>query len=634
MSNINRLSSAPIMPQAHQHVRELRPTAKPKGLDITGHTPKSLTKLRQSSQQQTDLGKVGSTAQIADLKARVQSMDVSNLEQPPQISRLRRFGNWVGGGLSATKNAIKGAPKALYKAVAGGIDRGKQDKKLGESIQSGKLALADQARHAMLAKERLPHIKERISDLMSDFDNNQVEIADLYKEAYETIKGAGVDLPTLRDASINPPVLPGSLAMDLLGGQGPILDIIKDNALQKGEALTRLGDRLKSEGGHSIAQETIAILQKASPAIQGGNFIAQLKMASDGGHKVSDVLAGDIAGVGIESGALSAVAGIGGGLQILSEGYELYQNYNRLDSALSRQEMSRALLASPDERQKTIAKLESQIQELNDPGRVKKFFSKKTTRQTEAANLSQKIAEIRNLPEADSLNDNVKNVAKQALNRTDKKFKMARIAKNVLGIAAGSIAIAVAVGALASPVGWVAAGIALTATVACIAYAKHTTGSRQGKIDDLQQTIQNADAKMEAKTENRTQLQGQLNDVMSNIEGMMRDGIPDSEQSEMRSRRSELESQIQTINEDLDTLGTLKTEASMQLLAVSPDAGATAIIEGLQHGDEETRKGMRFLAKAVLGVGEDVIQSITSGALPQDAAINVLKRNMSIDPRL
>jgi len=363
-------------------------------------------------------------------------------------------------------------------------------------------------------------------------------------------------------------------------------------------------------------------------------LIAQLKMASDEGHKVADVLAGNIKGAGMDPGILSGVAGVGGGLQILSESYELYQNYNRLDSALSRQEMSRVLLASPDEREATISGLKKDIEALNNPSRTKKLFSSPEGRQLEAAKLSQKIAEIKTLPEANDLNDNVKNVAKQVLNRTDAKFKRVRMLKNVVGIAAGAIAIAVAVGALATPVGWVAAGVALTATLSCIAYAKYTGSARQGKIDGLKDTIQNAEAKIEAKSQNKEQIQQQLTDVKVNIEGMMRAGAPDSEQTEMRTQMKELQSQLTSIEDDIDTLGTAKVEASMHLLAVSPEDGASAIIEGLQFGDEDTRKGMRFLAKAVLGVQEEAIESIKDGSLPKEAAIGLLKRNMSLDPRL
>jgi hypothetical protein len=183
------------------------------------------------------------------------------------------------------------------------------------------------------------------------------------------------------------------------------------------------------------------------------------------------------------SAAVSVVGTIGGGLQILTEAVEMKQNITKLTGAMNRKDHAEAIL-DPTKRAAQIATLEKEVASLKNPGWFKRLTSNTEERNAEITQKEAAIQSLRDMGDRKP-SDEAAAVAQQVIDRAHTGFKAFRIVKNVLGIAAGAVAIAVAVGAMATPVGWALGGAALLATGIAFAYNKYKAGEREDKVNSL-----------------------------------------------------------------------------------------------------------------------------------------------------
>ena len=139
----------------------------------------------------------------------------------------------------------------------------------------------------------------------------------------------------------------------------------------------------------TLTKGTTKILSKMSPLATATNFVGQSVYASQQGLGLMEVMAGE-GGKVVAASTASVLAGAAGGLQIVSEGLELYNNVKELNSALTKVEMSKAVLADQGGRDKMVSDLEAKLDKLESPSKMKKFFSTKKGRASDIKNLQAK----------------------------------------------------------------------------------------------------------------------------------------------------------------------------------------------------------------------------------------------------
>lgn len=251
---------------------------------------------------------------------------------------------------------------------------------------------------------------------------------------------------------------------------GAIANKLASNPLSDPQAISALrarGSALKVEAVGHGAIEQMGNVQK----------VAAISNVTMTGIKTFGTLS-DAA-----SAAVGIVGSIGGGLQILTEAAEMKQNVSKLTGAMNRKDHAEAIL-DPTKRAAQIATLEKEVASLKNPGWFKRLTSNAEER---GADIAQKEAAIQSLRDMGDRkpSDEAAAIAKQVIDRAHVGFKAFRVVKNVLGIAAGAVAIAVAVGAMCTPVGWAVGGAALLATGIAFAYNKYKAGEREGQVNNL-----------------------------------------------------------------------------------------------------------------------------------------------------
>lgn len=605
--------------------------------DVKVEVPKTvdLQKMQALAERSRELGKVGTKAQILALKAEIKSMNLDGISPPPELSTmetLKKFGvdvkKTIGGGLSTLGSSVK-------ELMAGKFLSGKSLTELGMQVEKEGQSSKIEAEIIRAKGKLLVEISDKLEGMLDDENLDVLKVSKQLEMAQKIFGDLelGTTHSQLIDA-LSSPENPLKLkeAAQFLKSSQVIIEVKAATREEHGRKLKSLGFDIQTQGGSMLAGGTSEILQKASPITVTTNFVAQSVYAAESGRSLVDVITAG-SGAIMSKTAYFAVSGSVGGLQIISEGLDLYNNSKALNSSLKKVEMAKVLLAGPEERQKMAEDIEAKIQKLDNPGRFKKLFSTQSGRQAEKAKLAAKLAAIKGLPSRDEMPQEAKAVAEQVLSRADTKFKMAKIAKNVLGIAAGAITIAVAVGALATPVGWVAAGISLTAAMGCVVYSLATSSARQTKIDNAQNSVQQSEMKLDLKKQQVEQLKSQITAIQHSIQDRDRDF-----QSKLNPTESEIEThelnqltdsstlkrlqaQLKTVEGDIELLEAQHSQAVLQLTAVSPKHASEAIIKGVREGDP----AMNFLAERILGVKG--IQELSDSA-----AIKLLSRGMSIYP--
>lgn len=624
-------------PQLQQTPKTIQMTP---GTKVRTKTPEELLALQQKAQQSKALGIVGTRAQIDDLKARVKQMPMQNVAPPPELSGMQTFKKYGGTILGGIGTAIKTPFTAAAGYLSGEIVEGAQNRSLGNVINKvGK----DQLARAGQLKEnatQLGSLRQQIESQLQLDEPDSAKLDTLLKDAGALLKDAGLPETAIDEARQHP----GNIfklrdALSQLPAAQMIMNAMSESIGSKGQLMKDRGGSMLHEGNRYIAQGINTVSQLTTPVVSLTNVIAQTVHASNQARSLVETVSSG-AGKLISGGALSGVMIAGGALQIVGEGLDMYQNVNKLNKSLNRVEMARAVLKSGPEREQMALEFEKKAQELENPqtrmGKIKNFFSRDSSRTEEIAKLKAKAVAVRSMG-SEPVSEEAKAVANQIVKRADTKFKIAKIVKNVVGIAAGAIAIAVAAGALATPVGWAIAGVALAGSVGLAIYSKVKTSQRQGKIDDLQKVQQQCQLKMNTKTEQKAQLTEQIRQTEQLIGQQIQDQnrVANSERpadkltfdelegsiTTSKATLTELKAQLAQLDTDLSELEGMQKESTLQLLGASPQAGAKAIFEGVKARNP----AMIYLAESVLKVpGVDL--------LPEKDAIKLLARGMRLEP--
>ncbi|HEY9842326.1 MAG TPA: hypothetical protein V6D23_17830 [Candidatus Obscuribacterales bacterium] len=447
---------------------------------------------------------------------------------------------------------------AIRRAVIGGMDRSthatEQQQRLGQQSEVHLRQAGEFTRLANRLQDNAPTVPSLRSAIAMLGDNPQ---ANALKARLAAAQNDPVAMRSLRNDTV-----------DALRSESRKLTEVGNG---EREAIDRIG-HLSGEG----LEELVANVSLATSVVSSTNSIVRLATGTTSGFM----------------GTAASAVGVGfGGLQIASELVSLRRNVGRMSEALSRRDQAQLVLAPASQRSTMIRNMEAEIQTLREP----RWYRTRSGREADIAKLEAKIGALRSMGSTEAT-PQARAIAQQVVDSTSIGFKALRIAKNVAGIAAGAIAIAVAVGALATPVGWIAAGVVLAATAGLWIYNKHQTSSRETKIENLMQ--------------NRTQIAHQIVDLESS---------PASRNPESPQGRA------------LTSLRDLQQKNLVQLLTVSPQHAANEIISGLKATPPDPQ--MLTLATQVLNVPVGMTRAPFS-ATQENELREYLMRGIPMQPKL
>jgi hypothetical protein len=619
------------------------PIQMPKNIVIEKKTSDEMQQIQQKSNQSKELGIVGTRAQIDDLKARVNNMDMQGVEPAPEIGTLETLAKYGGTALSVTGSVLAAPFKMVKSHLTSGFVEAAENRELGSHFSKSGDAQINRAQEMRGSAEQLGDLRTQLTELLAADEPDWTKVDTALKEVGTHLDSAGfssASVDTARSQLWNDPSSVREV-LNTISAVQPIIRTMADSVQSKGETLKEKGGDLTSEGTRTALQNTMTVVQTAAPVINTINFISQGVQAAQNSQSFAATLA-EGGGKLLNGAALTGVVVGAGALQIVGEGIDMYKNATRLNSALNRVEMARGMLADAPARAKMAAKFEAQAKELEAPqtkmGKISLFFSRKSSRLEKASELKAKAAAIRALP-VGAPSKEARIVAEQIIKRADTGFKMLKIAKNVLGIVAGAVAIAVAVGAMATPVGWAIAGTALAATVGCAIYCKVKSSQRQGKIDDIKGVQTQTALKIETKQNQIGQMNGQVQEISAHISQQIQEQnrllqpLSDSDQVRFNSLDASitasketlktLKSSLEGLEQDVTSLKEMQKEAVIQLLGASPEEAAKVIYAGAKAGNRE----MIYLAENVLNVPSCQV-------MPEKDAVQLLMRGMSLNPNL
>lgn len=406
--------------------------------------------------------------------------------------------------------------------------------------------------------------------------------------------------------------------------------------IQKAETLT-LGQEIGSDQQVSAKKFLKTSISRLNEWAHGeGNVqrAGNVKLLTGLGANAVNILSNSGAADGLEV-ATSAVKGVVSGAQILVEGYELKQNVRKLSEALTRKETAEIITCENPIKKieasmvKIEAELKSAMATQKKPGLWSRMFSNNEEREAKVSLLRAKLLQLPQLKtdiQTNGIKPEAKAIAQQVVDRAGTRFKMARIAKNVLGIAAGAIGIAVAVGALATPVGWVAAGVSLAATLGTVGVNLYVKSKRNGLQKELSKKQTSLNDKIQESTAKLKMLeayQGNFEKSAPKLEQMLFD-------KGQIANMSELKQGISDLKEEISSLKQQQYNNTLELLKVSPGAAATEIIAGFEKGNKQ----MSFLMTNVLGVTESEANLLLKGGeTGREALKELLQTGMPLQPK-
>lgn len=466
----------------------------------------------------------------------------------------------------------------IRKALMGGTDRSTHANNQRTRLESDAQLQGIRGREATARGEQFHNLANGVND----HGHNNPTFRALLQQTITDMGNhpAAAGLQTKLDALPTPPTAEAlatirnefvstlRTAGDALKTEGTRLQTLATSEI---EASDRIG-HLSGEG----LEEQIANLSLATSVVSSSNSVVKLATNTLGGFMGT---------------AAAATGAAFGGLQIVTEAVALRRNIGRLSEAPTRRENAELVLIPPEGRQAAIDKMKAEIEVLKKPG----WFTTKAGRAADIAKLEAKIAALEAMGNT-PMTPEARAVAQQVVDTTSVKFKALRVLKNIVGIVAGAVAIAVAVGALATPVGWALAGAALLATAGLFIYNKYQSSAKEEKIDTLMKE--------------RTQISHKIADLELNPAARN----PDSEQGRALKALREQEQQNM-----------------VQLLAVSPRHAANAIIDGLKKTPPDEQ--MKVLATLVLNVPEPMTQGPFS-QVQEDELREYMMRGMPMQPKL
>lgn len=381
---------------------------------------------------------------------------------------------------------------------------------------------------------------------------------------------------------------------------------------ERGSEARKLGADLARHGVDQGAQKATS-WGKWEARIEQGGLLQKLPQL---GATATSIIASNMSTVTEPLKLAGSVVGsVASGAQIVVEIAELRQNVRKLDDSMIRKSRADVIVKvstmMPGQIQDHIQQLDQQITQLESkaqqkPGRLRGLFTasaEKTDQKIELLKAQRQVytqAQSNLQAHKPAVSKQSLAVAQQIVDSAFTKFKAVRIAKNVLGIAAGAIGIAVLAGAMATPVGWIAAGVGLATLGATLLYNKRKAGQREEAIGA---------AKTELKSINSKLIE----------QGAKHAGDPEALKNDS----------------EFKFLSREKVNASLKLLRVSPTAAAHEIIGTLKTaGDSPEKQEMKYLLQQVLGVSDSDYQKLSQSADGEQLLVSLIKRGMPMQPKL
>lgn len=377
--------------------------------------------------------------------------------------------------------------------------------------------------------------------------------------------------------------------------------------------ITTLAEKVR--GGDSL-EKILYVSSMMKTGANTANVIAFSSEAAQSGSSFDSIIKGATeitTGKGdpmISTATLGALGIAGGALAVGSEAFDMYQTGKKLMGGLDRRAKVEQMLKfdSMDqgeqyedlkaEKQKLtdmkadlgpkldnitaqISKLDDEIAVLRADGTKSKalkkamskrydLFVKKAKMETQLKS-QENVVGMKNRILAQGLKPKERAVLQQINNRVDKKFKIAKMIRNVVGMAAGGIAIAVGVAALAgltlavavTPVGWALAGTAFVAAVGFAIHSAVTQSNRQGKSDTCDQNDVNIDSKVEELQKTKEELSHDIEMGKIRLESLM-------------AQPEDNPDKVKYINSELPVLeGQIKLDSAMSKLRAIDDGTDT-----------------------------------------------------------
>lgn len=343
--------------------------------------------------------------------------------------------------------------------------------------------------------------------------------------------------------------------------------------------------------------------KSAFTAVQAGTGLAK-------GSGVEVSLEVGAQALGVSAQALQLVGLAGAGVTAAIDGYDFYKTSKSHNQAMNKIELAEALLTDHAGREKMAAKLDSEAARLEQTGFKGSMIrlGAKLNPFSDRSNpevLRNKAIALRainpNLTAA-TLDPAVKAIVTQIKEHADLDKKRMAMIKNVVGIVGAALSIA-ALTVVCPPAGLVIAacviGVAAGSAGLYMSYNNWSTGSQRFQnVVDLRQSLGQIELKQELLSQN-----------IQRLESSPAAQNPDSEVAK----------QLTLLRGQQTELSTLRREATLNLLAASPDEAAVHIFNQAKGGDRQ----MHFLAKHVLGIDYE--------NLPESVAIDAFARGMHLD---
>lgn len=393
------------------------------------------------------------------------------------------------------------------------------------------------------------------------------------------------------------------------------------------------------------------------------NFIALSSEAARQGHSLDAVISRvQVATTGngdpmISASSLGALGIAGGAFAVGSEAYDMYKTGARLKEGLDRREQVHLVLefnkldkgaqrkdldhdksqlmlmrsAHKSERAKLgteIAKLDTEIQAAaGNPKAIDKLNHKRMELFVEQGELHFKETQLMRTIDmkeklhTQGLSAKTEAVLAQIDNRVDGKFKLAKMVRNVIGMASGSAAVAVglvAVGAITvaaalTPVGWALAGAALVGTVGFGIASLVKQAGRASKVAQAEANQQHIDTKRTELTKTGQDLERNLSEAQTKLATLTPDQADslNRAQTEHRLICAQLV-QIRAGGDASMALGDLSSGRqadAVRLMGDGDQAGVKKLFEAQLLDDRDQAAGNLLSVERELGVNIDEIKA-------------------------
>lgn len=671
--------------QDHQPVKPANQVVPPTSPTIKVKTRSSerMQELQQNAQSRGQ-DALGSKAQIALIKARIEAVPVRGIADQSQRAPMsnwtiaaRVLGGIFTAGISelvinrqAIGHALGGAGKKadrVYTNFSNNIDYS-----VGERyIDAGNRALAKAGRI------------ESMLDTMSSHDRLTQEVGGLQRQI-ETLNGTEPKTGAIHQQIRTLTESHQAQSSQLQVVQQSLAEHRREFGEATRETLNQQMGELRRQGGEALeigrdikggrlemaekygAKNLLKIASLGHGVFSLVNSVAIIHQVREAGSNILHVSQATqdaaAASIGVSQSAIGIASVVAAPVTVLLEGRELYQTGKALKGALSKVEMANALVSQAS-REQLRTDLTSQLNKAQNGG----WFSKPNP--TKAAALQAKLAALDRLPPAGEVSEDVRAMADQIKKHADTGHKRHTMIKNTVAITAGVLTIAAFAMGPAAPV-----GLALAATVLGVGAAVYgisllvskfrTSSQRSAKVETLNNNHAQIQLKRTALTTEKGEIAQKTQELTAKkdlhtarievIKQFQRDGqmpsadslqrfadlAPPLTQDVLRNgtygnhltasqnaieqginpQLAELNQRNSAIDGHLGQLADLRQQNAMALMRCSPHDAAERIYTGAMAGDHS----MKFLAEHVLRV--DI------AGLPPDVAREQLVRGMSLNP--